>query len=257
MLKLLLLFSSIILSFSSEFCSDQQINDFENYKIKFNKSYSNPSTEERALKCFCKRDNKIKEFNENNSDYQQGHNKDSDGCNKVGSSYKTGYKYDPKKVAQGSQLPTESRKVGVAPGGKRVNNGVDYKNLTSAVKDQGNCGCCWASSAASVLSYHNAMYGSKKIVEFSDQFFIDCVKDSFGCAGGYPMTAYQKGIDGIPLEKNYNFVGRNGSCKSFTSEYKCKKPAFACPQGNETKLLNLLENYGPGVVCEFDNFLFN
>ena len=89
-------------------------------------------------------DKRISRHNRFNRDYKQGHNMDSDGCFKVGHNYKTGLKYDAKSVQSslgGQQLPTNSKRVKrAAPGGVRRNRGVDYRNLTSVVKNQGKGG---------------------------------------------------------------------------------------------------------------------
>lgn len=140
MLKLCIFIALAFVGFSKsdDGCTDQQRKDFEDYKSIFNKTYATPSAEDQARKCYCKKDNIIKEHNAGNKSYQKGHNKDSDGCNKVKSGYGTGgYVFDERKVKGGYELPDRAKKVGVASGASNINGGIDYRSLTSNVKDQG------------------------------------------------------------------------------------------------------------------------
>lgn len=118
--------------------------------------------------------------------------------------------------------------------------------------DQKTCGCCWASSANYVLSYQNLQYGTKQLLDFSDQALIDCVSSSKGCGGGNPLFAFQHvNARGIPVVATYPFKEANQVCKRYTSVYKCGKTAYSCMSGNETALLNLLNNHGVLSISKF------
>ena len=51
------------------------------------------------------------------------------------------------------------------------------------IKDQGQCGSCWAFSATECIESANAMAGHT-LVELSTQQIVSCAKD-WGCSGGW------------------------------------------------------------------------
>jgi len=55
------------------------------------------------------------------------------------------------------------------------------------VKDQGQCGSCWAFSSVGTLesAYHIAMHKTGTVTQFSEQQLVDCVKSCYGCSGGW------------------------------------------------------------------------
>lgn len=258
MLKvLLLLLSTLVVASISEWtvkndCSEDQKISFKTYQRNFNKIYQNSLAENQALACFCEADTKIQRHNSANFSFTIGHTRDSDSCRKVGTSFPTGYKHDEKLLNSSAKIDGKRlKKVSAAPGGVSINGGLDYSASTSVVKDQKDCGCCWASSANSVLSFHNLHYGTKKSVDFSDQAMTDCVRPSLKCKGGNPLYVFQHvNTKGVPTTTSYPFYGVSGICKSYSSVFKCGKSAYNCMNGNENVLLNLVEKFGPGAICE-------
>jgi len=82
------------------------------------------------------------------------------------------------------------------------------------VKDQGQCGSCWAFSTIGAVEGWNFLT-NKKLLSFSEQQLVDCSKDTcYGCQGGWPFKAteyIQK--NGICLEGDYKYTARDGVCK--------------------------------------------
>jgi len=82
------------------------------------------------------------------------------------------------------------------------------------VKDQGQCGSCWAFSTIGALEGWNFL-STKKLLSFSEQQLVDCSKDvCYGCQGGWPYKAteyVQK--SGVCLETAYPYTARDGVCK--------------------------------------------
>ncbi|CAH1405461.1 unnamed protein product [Nezara viridula] len=61
------------------------------------------------------------------------------------------------------------------------------------IKDQGNCGSCWAVSAAAVLSdrYCIATNGTFTMPLSEEELLSCCSLCGYGCEGGYPMVAWK------------------------------------------------------------------
>jgi Pyruvate/2-oxoacid:ferredoxin oxidoreductase delta subunit len=147
---------------------------------------------------------------------------------------------------------------------------VDWrtKGVVTAVKDQGQCGSCWAHSADEAFeSFYAINYGlnSTSIKTFSVQQCTACTYTYNGCNGGWPHDAYPNAIEkrnGIDLDSDYPYnIAQAGNCK-FGATGDADKPAgdtivnntpFLSPaKGTMQSVLDYnvpTKNQGPLSVC--------
>ena len=90
---------------------------------------------------------------------------------------------------------------------------------TTPVKDQGQCGSCWAYSTTEGIE--SAIYMAEgSLAELAVQQIISCDKTDGGCQGGDLPTAFdyvQNTAGGIDSDSDYpqtsNVKGRTGHCE--------------------------------------------
>jgi hypothetical protein len=100
---------------------------------------------------------------------------------------------------------------------------IDWTNLgkVSPVKNQGQCGSCWAFSATGVMESVALLAGQS--VNLSEQQLVDCSRPqgNQGCNGGWPSSAlnYVK-ANGIASESAYPYAARDQACKVQGGSFK-------------------------------------
>jgi C1A family cysteine protease len=137
------------------------------------------------------------------------------------------------------------------------------KGATTPVKDQGQCGSCWAFSTTEQVESNYFLAGNK-LTEFSTQQIVACDKTDLGCNGGDTVTAYKyvKKAGGMATAKAYpdtsSDSGKTGKCKTFTpAGGKVTGFTYATPACNSGKCNNQDEDtmasniaaHAPASIC--------
>merc|ERR1712014_542902 len=93
---------------------------------------------------------------------------------------------------------------------------VDWrtKGAVTPVKNQGQCGSCWAFSTVGGLEGAWEI-GTGTLTSMSEQQLVDCSKANLGCNGGSMESGFQfeEGVN-VATESSYPYTARDGSCKS-------------------------------------------
>lgn len=156
---------------------------------------------------------------ESNKKYIDSHNQNADtfgftlGMNEFGDL--DGAEFA--KIYNGYVAPSEPHPCTMRSLPTTVPDTVDWrpKGYVTGIKNQGQCGSCWAfSTTGSLEGQHFNKTG--KLVSLSEQNLVDCSKDgNEGCQGGLMDTAFDYIIknNGIDTEESYPYRGANEKCK--------------------------------------------
>ncbi|PIO68318.1 papain family cysteine protease [Teladorsagia circumcincta] len=94
---------------------------------------------------------------------------------------------------------------------------VEWANCSSLfyIRDQANCGSCWAVSSAAAMSDRIciASKGVKQVLISAQDLVSCCSYCGYGCDGGWPIKAWQFfAREGVVTGGNY---GRQGCCRPY------------------------------------------
>jgi len=129
------------------------------------------------------------------------------------------------------------------------------KGAVTPVKNQEQCGSCWAFSTVENVEsmWILAGKGTNESVDLSPQQVVDCDDSDMGCEGGDPPTAFDYIINagGLDSESSYPYVGEDESCQFKPSDVVAKISSwqYATSWYSETTLQQNLVGWGPLSVC--------
>jgi C1A family cysteine protease len=140
---------------------------------------------------------------------------------------------------------------------------VDWRtsNIVSPIKDQGQCGSCWAFSATGSIESAVAQKSGAAPLQLSEQQLVDCstAQGNQGCNGGLMDYAFQWVISnkGITSEVSYPYkaTGPNTCTKGKTVAATIKSFTDV-PAGDEDSLLAAVAKQPVSVAIEADQLAF-
>jgi len=135
------------------------------------------------------------------------------------------------------------------------------KNAVTPVKDQQQCGSCWAFSTTE--NFESMWFlGGNPIPTLAPQQLVDCDPQSQGCGGGWTYWAFEylmtAGVGGQEGEISYPYTATTGTCAFNAADVVAKLTNFTfatnpCESGScpvqDTMLQSQLNSVGPLSIC--------
>eukprot|EP01156_Anaeramoeba_ignava_P013961 Anaeramoba_ignava/a607900_9687.p1 GENE.a607900_9687~~a607900_9687.p1 ORF type:complete len:319 (-),score=62.17 a607900_9687:39-917(-) len=139
-----------------------------------------------------------------------------------------------------------------------------WPSCIHAIRDQGNCGSCWAFGAAEALTDRFCIQKNIDVI-LSTQDLVSCDKNNYGCDGGYLDVAWAfMKATGVVTEECYPYTsgtsGQTGSCKRTCKDGSTGKKYHASNYysvSGITNIMNELYTNGPteGAFEVYEDFM--
>lgn len=199
---------------------------FRNWMNLHQKSYDSDHVLNQRLQIWLENDKLIREHNRNpKKTFTVGHNEYSDMTSDEFHAYfklgKHSKMPDLKKmrpvrddkeaveVANQRRALMELSKLSLPESVNWVEEGA-----VTGVKNQGNCGSCWAFSATGSME-GSLFIETGELVGLSEQELMDCDLSDYGCEGGLmdPAFIFVHDNGGLCSEEDYPYTAKQGSCQ--------------------------------------------
>lgn len=230
------------------------------FKAQHGKVYENPLEEKMRHSIFLRNKRAIERFNEAES---------GEAGYELGLNHLADWTEEEVKKMLGFKLPKD-RQIernnsaqaaffldGILEDSDPLPASVDWRSVpgrVTPVKDQGQCGSCWAFSTTGVLEGQELKISKQKdLIGLSEQNLVDCVDKDLGCAGGLPIDAMDKIKEegGIVDEDSYPYTATTGKvCKFNKSKVVMTDSGYALlKEGDEDALKKVVAKFGPVSVA--------
>jgi cysteine peptidase B len=183
------------------------------FKTKYNKKYTSQEVERRRYHIFVENMNKAQKMNEKNPHATFGANEYADLSAEEFKTYHNGVEFYKKATAKFANTKVEN--LYNADQVKAAVQKIDWrtKGAVTHVKNQGQCGSCWAFSTTGGVEGQWMLAGNK-LTSLSEQNLVSCDTTDSGCNGGLMNTAYEWLLGNqngqLVTEATYPYVSGDG-----------------------------------------------
>merc|ERR1711939_610891 len=138
---------------------------------------------------------------------------------------------------------------------------VDWrdKGAVTGVKNQGQCGSCWAFSTTGSIEGAREIAGSG-LTSLSEENLVECSKKNHGCGGGAMVLGFQYAEENpLMTEAAYPYTsgkGKSGSCKYKKSEGVGKVRGFEEVSKSASQMKSAISKGPVSVAVEADKSIF-
>ena len=231
--------------------------EFMNYVTKFQKNYDDVAEFETRMALFNATNAKIEALNAQNSgSYKAGHNHMSDWTDEE-------YRSMLGLVLPEDHMDDETPFEGT-PNSSGIDWRTDSRNALTAVKDQGQCGSCWAFSATETVESAFILAGNDAVV-MSPQELVDCSKgllSNHGCNGGMYYNAWKWEKSHYAMkESDYPYVSgttkkANPECSYDESKGVAEVKSYTQVKANVDSIKAAVEQQPLSIAVMADNDAF-
>jgi cathepsin L len=196
----------------------------------------------------------LKYIQRHNLEYDMGHHTYSLGMNTFGDLTFEEFKAAYLGVKQPKRNTTNDVHFMSPLNVKDLPDTVDWRKqgYVTGVKDQGQCGSCWAFSTTGSLE-GQYFRKTKQLESFSEQQLVDCsqAQGNQGCNGGLMDQAFDYiQQQGIERESVYPYTAQDGDCQYDASQVVTKVTGHTdIAVGDENQLKEAVATVGPVSVA--------